>query len=53
MLCESLCSDLAGFIFQYIGTQEITRPGSRVEIVSAMRRIRVSASFITFISRMY
>lgn len=31
-----------GIVFKskYIGTQEITRPSSRVEIVSAMRRIR-------------
>jgi len=30
------------FCFQYIGTLDVPRPGSRVEIVAAMRRIRVS-----------
>ena len=29
-------------IFQYIGTLDVPRPSSRVEIVAAMRRIRVS-----------
>lgn len=28
--------------FQYIGTMEVPRPSSRVEIVAAMRKIRVS-----------
>ncbi|ESP04809.1 hypothetical protein LOTGIDRAFT_109691 [Lottia gigantea] len=28
------------FIFQYIGTLDVPRPSSRVEIVAAMRRIR-------------
>lgn len=27
---------------QYIGSLDVTRPNSRVEIVAAMRRIRVS-----------
>ena len=30
------------FLFQYIGTLDVPRPSSRVEIVAAMRRIRVS-----------
>ena len=30
------------FSFQYIGTLDVPRPSSRVEIVAAMRRIRVS-----------
>ena len=29
-------------IFQYIGSLDVPRPNSRVEIVAAMRRIRVS-----------
>lgn len=29
-------------VFQYIGTLDVPRPSSRVEIVAAMRRIRVS-----------
>ena len=33
--CPFLC-------FQYIGTLDVPRPSSRVEIVAAMRRIRVS-----------
>lgn len=32
------------FILQYIGTLDVPRPNSRVEIVAAMRRIRVSES---------
>lgn len=32
--------------FQYIGTMDVPRPTSRVEIVAAMRRVRVSTSFI-------
>lgn len=34
----SLCS-----VFQYIGSLDVPRPSSRVEIVAAMRRIRVSS----------
>lgn len=30
------------FHFQYIGSLDVARPNSRVEIVAAMRRIRVS-----------
>lgn len=33
---------LVGFDFQYIGSLDVARPNSRVEIVAAMRRIRVS-----------
>ena len=29
-------------MFQYIGSLDVPRPNSRVEIVAAMRRIRVS-----------
>lgn len=31
--------------FQYIGSMEIPRPSSRVEIVAAMRRVRVKKFF--------
>lgn len=34
-MCYVLC------ILQYIGSLEVGRPGSRMEIVAAMRRIRV------------
>lgn len=30
-------------VFQYIGSLDVPRPNSRVEIVAAMRRIRVSS----------
>lgn len=30
------------FLLQYIGTMDVPRPTSRVEIVAAMRRVRVS-----------
>lgn len=30
------------FVLQYIGSLDVPRPTSRVEIVAAMRRIRVS-----------
>lgn len=33
----------AAFLFQYIGMLDVPRPTSRVEIVAAMRRIRVSS----------
>lgn len=29
--------------FQYVGSMEIPRPGTRIEIVAAMRRVRVSS----------
>lgn len=31
-------------IFQYVGSLDVPRPNSRMEIVAAMRRIRVSLS---------
>ncbi|KHN83172.1 Dystrophin-like protein 1 [Toxocara canis] len=34
------------FEAKYVGSMEIPRPGSRIEIVAAMRRVRVSFSFI-------
>ena len=33
---------LSSWNVQYIGSLEVGRPGSRMEIVAAMRRIRVS-----------
>uniref|UniRef100_H3CS30 PID domain-containing protein n=1 Tax=Tetraodon nigroviridis TaxID=99883 RepID=H3CS30_TETNG len=33
------------FEAKYIGSLDVTRPSSRVEIVAAMRRIRVSSHF--------
>jgi carboxyl-terminal PDZ ligand of neuronal nitric oxide synthase protein len=35
---------LCFFLLQYIGTLDVPRPTSRVEIVAAMRRIRVSST---------
>lgn len=32
------------FSLQYVGSLDVPRPNSRVEIVAAMRRIRVSAA---------
>ena len=37
--------------FQYIGTLDVPRPSSRVEIVAAMRRIRVSLLCLHYLSR--
>lgn len=34
-------------VFQYIGSLDVPRPNSRVEIVAAMRRIRVSSKELT------
>ena len=39
---NSYCSLSFVFLLQYIGTLDVPRPSSRVEIVAAMRRIRVS-----------
>lgn len=36
------------FVFQYIGSLDVPRPNSRVEIVTAMRRIRVSDGNVAF-----
>ena len=33
-------------MLQYIGTLDVPRPSSRVEIVAAMRRIRVRTTYI-------
>lgn len=41
-LKETKCINNLSFPFQYIGTLDVPRPTSRVEIVAAMRRIRVS-----------
>lgn len=35
-------------LFQYIGTMDVPRPSSRVEIVAAMRRVRVCVPINTF-----
>lgn len=35
---------LFSYVLQYIGSLEVGRPGSRMEIVAAMRRIRVRHS---------
>lgn len=45
---EDLSTKLTWSSFQYVGSMEIPRPGSRIEIVAAMRRVRVSL-FFTFI----
>jgi len=37
--------DVMFFWLQYIGTLDVPRPTSRVEIVAAMRRIRVSGEW--------
>jgi len=43
LLSSELLSRTATFLpFQFIGSMEVPRPTSRVEIVAAMRRIRVS-----------
>jgi hypothetical protein len=39
---EVLSDSLLCFCLQYVGTLDVPRPTSRVEIVAAMRRIRVS-----------
>jgi hypothetical protein len=41
-------SDVTPFfcLLQYIGTLDVPRPTSRVEIVAAMRRIRVSGQLV-------
>ena len=41
-LCDKDLSSICLQTFQYIGTLDVPRPSSRVEIVAAMRRIRVS-----------
>lgn len=38
-------------LFQYIGTMDVPRPSSRVEIVAAMRKIRVSIIVLLILSR--
>lgn len=40
--CQLISSRPFIFSLQFIGWQEVPRPSSRTEIVSAMRRIRVS-----------
>lgn len=41
-LCVTLQTSRSS-VFQYIGSLDVPRPNSRVEIVAAMRRIRVSS----------
>lgn len=36
------CNDLCHSTLQYVGSLDVPRPNSRMEIVAAMRRIRVS-----------
>lgn len=39
-------------LFQYIGTMDVPRPSSRVEIVAAMRKIRVSIISLLILTRL-
>jgi hypothetical protein len=39
-------------IVQYIGTLDVPRPTSKIEIVAAMRRIRVSSMLVVITSLM-
>lgn len=42
LFTSQIVTNIATLLFQFIGSMEVPRPTSRVEIVAAMRKIRVS-----------